>query len=87
MPILLRQCRTRNPQAEALMVRKWIPALTVAMAVAACGGDRGGSGVVERDTILTTEPDTLMIERTVTEDTIRNPDLDRDTLERRDTLP
>lgn len=73
------------------MVRKWIPALTVAMAVAACGGDRGGDGVVERDTIIGTQPDTFMIERTVTDDTIRNPDLGRDTLhrdtlQRRDTL-
>lgn len=70
------------------MRRTWLPVLTIAaLAAAGCDGDRPGNDVVERDTVLTTVPDTIMIERTITEDTIRNPDLGRDTVERRDTLP
>jgi hypothetical protein len=69
------------------MLRTWSSALTIAALTAACAGDGPGDDVVERDTILTTRPDTVMIERTITEDTIHNPDLRRDTLERRDTMP
>jgi hypothetical protein len=70
------------------MVRRWVPALAIALASAACGGDAqdGRDDAVQRDTSIITVPDTMMVERTVTEDTIRNPDLGRDTV-RRDTLP
>jgi hypothetical protein len=72
------------------MVRKWVSAAVIGLAVAACGGDgRPGDDVVERDTTIMTRPDTFMVERTITEDTIRNPDLGRDTARdtlRRDTL-
>lgn len=72
------------------MVRRWLPALAIAVAVAACGdaADRDGD-TVQRDTIIGTQPDTFMVERTVTEDTIRDPDLGRDTVAgaRRDTVP
>jgi hypothetical protein len=62
-------------------------ALGLALGSAACGGDRGGTATV-RDTTITTVPDTVLIERTTTVDvdTVRNPDLDRDTV-RRDTVP
>jgi hypothetical protein len=73
------------------MVRKWLPAVAVAAAMTAGCGDATRNDVVERDTIIGTTPDTFMVERTVTEDTIRNPDLGRDTLRgdtlRRDTMP
>jgi uncharacterized protein YcfL len=60
-------------------MRNWLPALVVAsLAMAACPADRTGD-VVERDTIVI-DPDTLMIERTAIEDTIRDPNRDRDTL-------
>jgi hypothetical protein len=67
-------------------MRTTIAALIItALAATACNGDRAGDGVVERDTTFMTVPDTLMIERTITEDTIRDPDLRRDTLPR-DTI-
>jgi hypothetical protein len=71
-------------------MRKWIPALVVVgLAVGACG-DRTDDDVIQQDTTLFIQPDTMLIERTITEDTIRNPDLGRDTLRGdtlRDTLP
>jgi hypothetical protein len=68
------------------MLRKWLPALAVAaLAAAACNGDRPGDGVVERDTAIMTVPDTILVERTITVDTVRDPDLRRDTV-RRDTM-
>lgn len=70
------------------MLRKTFPLLIVAaLGTAACNGDRDGTDDgVQRDTTLQVVPDTQLIERTTTWDTITNPDLDRDTL-RRDTLP
>jgi len=67
-------------------MRKLIAALAVAGMVAACGdGVRDDDQVLQQDTTLLIQPDTMLIERTVTEDTIRDPDLQRDTL--RDTVP
>jgi hypothetical protein len=62
-------------------------ALAVAGMVAACGnGDRPGDDqVLQQDTTLLIQPDTALIERTITVDTIQDPDLRRDTL--RDTVP
>jgi hypothetical protein len=69
------------------MLRKWLPAMAMAaFATAACGDAQPGNDVVERDTAIMTVPDTIMVERTITHDTIRDPDLGRDTL-RRDTVP
>jgi hypothetical protein len=65
-------------------MRKLIAAVAVAGLVAACGGDGRNDDVVQQDTTLLIQPDTMLIERTITEDTIRNPDMGRDTL--RDTL-
>jgi hypothetical protein len=62
-------------------MRKLIAALAVAGLVSACGGDDGrDDGVLQQDTTLLIQPDTMLIERTITEDTIRDPDLHRDTL-------
>jgi hypothetical protein len=67
-------------------MRKWIAALAVAGMVAACGDAVEDDGdVVQQDTTLMIAPDTMLIERTITEDTITDPDLQRDTL--RDTVP
>jgi hypothetical protein len=66
-------------------MRKWIAALAVAGLVAACGGAVDDGDVVQQDTTLLIQPDTMLIERTITEDTITDPDLQRDTL--RDTVP
>jgi hypothetical protein len=67
-------------------MRKWFAALAVAGMVAACGNGGVGDGdVVQQDTTLFIAPDTMLIERTITEDTIADPDLRRDTL--RDTMP
>jgi hypothetical protein len=72
------------------MIRRFAAVLLIAGFGAACdAADRGD--VVEQDTIIQTVPgqDTLMIERTVTEDTLQMPD--RDTVvadtARRDTVP
>jgi hypothetical protein len=70
------------------MVHKAFPILIVAaLATAACNGDRNDT--VMQDTTFQVVPDTIGIERTVTEDTIW--DLDRDTARtdtlRRDTMP
>jgi hypothetical protein len=65
-------------------MRKWIPALAVVGLLAACN-DRNGDDTIQQDTLLHIQPDTMLIERTITDDTIRNPDLGRDTL-RGDTL-
>jgi hypothetical protein len=61
-------------------------ALCLAAGLAACGDDSPGrnDGAI-RDTTITTLPDTVLIERTTTVDTVRDPDLDRDTV-RRDTI-
>jgi ABC-type glycerol-3-phosphate transport system substrate-binding protein len=68
------------------MMRKWIAAVAVAGLVTACGGDdRNGDGTLTQDTTMLIQPDTSLIERTITVDTISDPDLQRDTL-RRDTL-
>jgi hypothetical protein len=69
-------------------IRVAMLALGLAAGVAACGGDRAGDGTVARDTTITTVPDTVLIERTTTVDTVRNPDLDRgrDTLQHGDTI-
>jgi hypothetical protein len=74
------------------MLHKAFPIMVVAaLATAACGGDRDGDDdMTQRDTSLFVVPDTQMVERTTTWDTIRNPDLDRDTLRGdtlRDTIP
>jgi hypothetical protein len=55
-------------------------AIALSAGLAACGDDSPGNddGTV-RDTTITTVPDTIMIERTTTVDTVRDPDLDRDT--------
>lgn len=67
-------------------MRKLIAALAVAGMVAACGdGARDDDQVLQQDTTLLIQPDTMLIERTITEDTITDPDLQRDTL--RDTVP
>jgi hypothetical protein len=65
-------------------MRKWIPALAVVGLLAACN-DRNGDDTIQQDTLLHIQPDTMLIERTITDDTIRDPDLGRDTL-RGDTL-
>lgn len=54
--------------------------------LAACG-DTGGGDATTRDTTLTTVEDTVLIERstTIDVDTVRDPDLDRDTMHH-DTL-
>jgi hypothetical protein len=65
-------------------MRKWIPALAVVGMLAACN-DRNGDDTIQQDTLLHIQPDTMLIERTITDDTIRDPDLGRDTL-RGDTL-
>jgi hypothetical protein len=65
-------------------MRKLITAAAVAGLVAACGGDGRDDDVLQQDTTLLIQPDTMLIERTITEDTIRDPDLRRDTLN--DTL-
>jgi hypothetical protein len=72
------------------MMGRWIPAAALAAVTAvagtACNGNNGDrDGVVTRDTAIMTVPDTIMVERTITEDTIRDPDLRRDTV-RRDTM-
>jgi hypothetical protein len=69
------------------MVRRWLPAMAVAALMTAACGDAtpGDDDVVQRDTMIGTRPDTFLVERTTTVDTINDPDLDRDTL-RRDTL-
>jgi hypothetical protein len=68
------------------MLRKWLPAMAMAAFATAACGDAQRNDVVERDTAIMTVPDTIMVERTITHDTIRDPDLGRDTL-RRDTVP
>jgi hypothetical protein len=78
-----------DPSEEALM-RKWIPALVVAGLAAGACGDATNDDVIQQDTTLHIRPDTTLIERTITEDTIHDPDLSRDTLSGdtlRDTLP
>jgi hypothetical protein len=72
------------------MLRRLMPAAALAVVAAvagtACGGDNGTrDDVVSQDTAIMTVPDTIMVERTITEDTIRDPDLGRDTV-RRDTM-
>jgi hypothetical protein len=69
------------------MGRRWLGAVAIAaLVMGACGDGRtGDDDVVQRDTVIGTQPDTFMVERTITEDTIRNPDLGRDTV--RDTMP
>jgi len=61
-------------------------AIALSAGLAACGDDSPGNddGTI-RDTTITTVPDTIMIERTTTIDTVRDPDLDRDTV-RNDTV-
>lgn len=81
-----------NPDlSEEALMRKWIPALVVVgLAVGACGDGANDGDVIQQDTTLLIEPDTTLIQRTITEDTIRDPDLGRDTLggdTLRDTLP
>jgi hypothetical protein len=70
-------------------MRKWIAAVAVAGLVTACGDATRDDDVLQQDTTLLIQPDTMLIERTITEDTIRDPDLHRDTLQDtlRDTLP
>jgi hypothetical protein len=72
-------------------MRKWFPALVIVGLAAGACGDARDDDVVQQDTTLHIRPDTMMVERTITTDTIRNPDLGRDTLRgdtlRRDTLP
>lgn len=69
---------------------KWMAALAVAGLMTACG-DAGmnDDDVLQQDTTLLIQPDTMLIERTITEDTIRDPDMDRDTARDtlRDTIP
>lgn len=67
-------------------ITKIVVALGVSAGLAACNGDGGGTAEMT-DTTITTVPDTVLIERTTTVDvdTVRNPDLGRDTVHR-DTL-
>lgn len=74
------------------MLRKTFPMMVVAaLATAACGDQNGTDDATQRDTTLQVVPDTQLVERTTTFDTIRDPDLDRDTMRndttRRDTIP
>jgi hypothetical protein len=58
-------------------------ALALSAGLAACGDDApGGDDAAIRDTVITTVPDTVLIEQTTTIDTVRDPDLDRDTVHR-----
>ncbi|HSJ24831.1 MAG TPA: hypothetical protein VK929_09200 [Longimicrobiales bacterium] len=59
-------------------------ALAVAGLMTACGDVGDDDDVLQQDTTLMIQPDTMLIERTITEDTIRDPDLSRDTA--RDTM-
>jgi hypothetical protein len=65
-------------------MRKFMAVLAVA-GLAACGDATRDGDVVEQDTSFLITPDTMLIERTIIEDTIRDPDLGRDTLQ--DTVP
>jgi hypothetical protein len=64
---------------------KLIAAVVVAGMVTACGDGTRDDGTLQQDTTMLIQPDTSLIERTITVDTIRDPDLQRDTL--RDTVP
>jgi hypothetical protein len=53
------------------MMKKSIAALAVsALVLGACNGDDRGDGVIQQDTIMTTVQEPVMIERTVTVDTM-----------------
>lgn len=65
-------------------MHKWMAALAVAGLMTACGDVGDDDDVLQQDTTLMIQPDTMLIERTITEDTIRDPDLSRDTA--RDTM-
>jgi len=72
------------------MMRKTLGAIAIsALVIGACNGDDRGDGVVQQDTVMTTVQEPVMIERTVTVDTMA-----MDTAERRmyrdtvqDTIP
>ncbi|CAN5658777.1 hypothetical protein BH23GEM9_BH23GEM9_23770 [soil metagenome] len=71
------------------MFRRTFPVVLITVvAAAACGDRNGGDGTVQTDTLIQTIPteDTLMIERTIIDDTIQIPDAMRRDTVRGDTL-
>jgi hypothetical protein len=70
------------------MPRRSVVLLTLGLtaAFAACNGDTRNGQAEMADTVITTVPDTVLIEERTIIDTVRDPDLDRDTVHR-DTVP
>lgn len=71
------------------MIRKFFAVAVMAGFAAACGNDRDGDDTLQQDTIIQTVPaqDTLMIEQTITVDTLQQPDRMQGDTVRRDTMP